>query len=118
MPRSTPSAAMIGVALAACALASRAATARVRAAAAPDDREHMATASKYNEFGQHFMENCTGFECLSMYVNHDDGMYSWEDLNVSISGKDPLSPRTWTGSCGGGSWVSFVFGACKRSLKN
>jgi hypothetical protein len=61
------------------------------------ERERMATASKYNEFGQHFMENCTGFDCLSMYVNHDDGMYSWTDLNVSISGKDPLSSKTWTG---------------------
>jgi hypothetical protein len=106
--------------LAACALASPA-TVRTAAAAVLDDRERLATASKYNEFGQHFMENCTGFECLSMYVNHEDGMYSWEDLNVTISGKDPLSHRTWTGSfCG---WWLVValrassclgFGACKE----
>mmetsp|Transcript_35304 Transcript_35304/g.51885 ORF Transcript_35304/g.51885 Transcript_35304/m.51885 type:complete len:573 (-) Transcript_35304:53-1771(-) len=58
-----------------------------------------ATRSKYDEFGNHFMENCTGFDCLQQYVNHDDGIFHWEDLNISISGKslNPLSDVTWTG---------------------
>lgn len=58
-----------------------------------------ATKSKYDEFGNHFLANCTGFDCLHDYVNHDDGMFHWEDLNVTISGKslNPLSKVTWTG---------------------
>ena len=58
-----------------------------------------ATKSKYDEFGNHFLDNCTGFDCLHDYVNHDDGMFHWEDLNITISGKslNPLSKVTWTG---------------------
>jgi PhoPQ-activated pathogenicity-related protein len=62
-------------------------------------KEPAAVASKYNDFGEHFMENCTGFDCLHDYVNHDDGMYKWVDLNQTISGKsiNPLSDESWTG---------------------
>jgi hypothetical protein len=98
MPRPTPDAFLsVGLILVACARATCSSPEAHQTFDELAERESLATASKYNAFGQHFMENCTGFDCLSMYVNHDDGMYSWTDLNISISGKDPLSLRTWTG---------------------
>ena len=80
--------------LVACAVAA--------AVAAPmtfEEIQRAATASKYDANGKHFLADCEGYDCLKQYVDHDDGMFSWEPLNVTISGKslNPLSDATWTG---------------------
>ena len=86
------------------ALAALAATASAWEPTAEDIAK--ATASKFGPDGRHFMADCEGFDCLQQYVNHDDGMFHWEDLNYSISGKslNPLSDATWTGERSGWWW--------------